>query len=146
MREMLCMWFTWTLLKPWTLFPTVFSWRNWLLMAWTDMLFPGKTGWMAKPRGWWWMGDGCSYSSWWLVASGDPGLRWGQSYLISLSIICMRGSRAPSVTSQVTPICVGVWICWKVRRLCDAHQKSGRVVWVKCSNKPPRNIQNGKFR
>ena len=26
-----------TLVKPLTLFPTAFSWRNWLLMAWTGV-------------------------------------------------------------------------------------------------------------
>ncbi|KAK4815639.1 hypothetical protein QYF61_005201 [Mycteria americana] len=30
-----------TLLKPFTPFPTAFSWRNWLLMAWTGVLFAG---------------------------------------------------------------------------------------------------------
>lgn len=65
---MLCMWFTWTLLKPWTLFPTVFSWRNWLLMAWTDVLFPGKTvaGWPSPEGGDGWVMDAVTPVGGWL--------------------------------------------------------------------------------
>ena len=34
--------------------PTAFSWRSWLLTAWTSAPCAGlKTGWTAKPREWW---------------------------------------------------------------------------------------------
>ena len=42
------------LVKPLTPFPTAFSWRNWLLMAWMGLHFAGlKTGWMARPKELW---------------------------------------------------------------------------------------------
>jgi len=40
-RERLWMLFTRTLAKPFTPFPTAFSWRNWLLVAWMDVLLAG---------------------------------------------------------------------------------------------------------
>ncbi|NWQ85945.1 CSMD3 protein, partial [Burhinus bistriatus] len=51
MRERLWMLSTYTLGKPLTLFPTAFSWRNWLFMACMGVLFTrSKSGWKAGPK------------------------------------------------------------------------------------------------
>jgi len=41
MRERLWILSTWTLVRSLALFPTAFSWRNWLPMVWMDILFTG---------------------------------------------------------------------------------------------------------
>ncbi|XP_074935633.1 uncharacterized protein LOC142050635 [Phalacrocorax aristotelis] len=69
MRGRLWMLSTWTSVRPLTLSLTAFSWRSWLLMAWTSALCAGlKTGWTAKPRV---VVNGVK-SSCWLVTSGVP--------------------------------------------------------------------------
>ncbi|GAB0188205.1 mitochondrial enolase superfamily member 1 [Grus japonensis] len=56
-------------------------------------------------------------SSWRLVTSGVPRAQyWGQFSFISLSMIWMRGSSAPSASLPMTPSCAGVLICLRVGR------------------------------
>uniref|UniRef100_A0A493T120 Ig-like domain-containing protein n=1 Tax=Anas platyrhynchos platyrhynchos TaxID=8840 RepID=A0A493T120_ANAPP len=51
MRERLWMWSTLTSARLLTPFPTAFSSRNWLLLAWTGARFVGlDTGWIAGPK------------------------------------------------------------------------------------------------
>lgn len=83
---------TWAAEKPLAPFPTLFSGRNWLHVAWTVQCSMSKN-WL---NGWAWRGVvNEAISSWQLAMSGVP---WGQFCLISLSTAWVRGSDAASQT------------------------------------------------
>lgn len=105
---------TWASEKPLAPFPTAFSERNWLLMAWKVHCSIVKTGWMAVLREWWWMESYPAGSPSWMVFPGAS--YWGQFCLVSLSAVWMRGLNAASQSLQITSSWVRVLNCWSLER------------------------------
>lgn len=109
---------TWTLpksVKSLTPFPAGFSWRSWLLMPWMDELFAGlKPGWMSRPEhGAEWCYIQLASCHQWCT----PGLRTGVPVINNLDKGIRYGG-IPSVSSQKPLSWVGLFICWRVEKLC----------------------------